>query len=175
MERIIVIGCGGSGKTTLSHQLGDLLSIPVHHLDRLFWDPGWVKVERNAFFKKQEQIISGDRWLIDGNYGSTMEARIARADTILFLDLPTTHCLWNVIKRFFQYQGKSRPDMTDGNSEMLDLVFIWYILTFRQRRRPLIMQRLAEAPGDTRVVLLKNRRAVGTFLNDIADQQRPDL
>ncbi len=174
MVQVIIIGCGGSGKTTLSHQLGDLLSIPVHHLDNLFWKSGWVKVERDAFFQMQEEIISGDTWLIDGNYGSTMEARIARAETILFLDLPTSHCLWNVIKRFFQYRGKSRPDMTEGNTERLDLTFIWYILTFRSARRPMIMQRLAEAPTGTRVVLLKNRRAVGTFLSDIADRKPSD-
>jgi len=168
MKRIIVIGCGGSGKTTVSLQLGELLSIPVHHLDKLFWGPGWVRVEKDAFFKKQEQIISGERWLIDGNYGSTMEARIARADMILFLDLPTPHCLWNVIKRFFQYQGMSRPDMTDGNSERLDLVFIWYILTFRQRRRPVIMRRLAEAPRGTRVAVLKSRKEIETFMEELA-------
>jgi len=79
MKRILVIGCSGAGKTTFSRMLGEKLSLPVYHLDQLYWKPDWVESNKNEFTKKQTAIITGERWIIDGNYSSTLELRFAKA------------------------------------------------------------------------------------------------
>ncbi len=164
-RRIAIIGCGGAGKTTLAIELGRRLKSPVHHIDRLFWGPAWTPVPRDEFIRLERHIQGQPEWILDGNYGSTMESRIEAADTILFLDLPTWTCLWGAMKRYFRYFGRSRPDMTDGNIESIDLEYLIYILTFRRRRRAGIRARLSCLGSNKQVVVLESRRGVRDFLD----------
>ncbi|MEM6646980.1 MAG: hypothetical protein AAF730_12090 [Bacteroidota bacterium] len=85
MRRVIIIGSGGSGKSTLAKRLGEQLSLPVIHLDAHYWNPGWVETPPDAWAAKVDTLIKGEAWVMDGNYGGTMDARIARADTVIFL------------------------------------------------------------------------------------------
>ena len=93
MERIIIIGCPGSGKSTLARQLGEKLDLTVVHLDRLWWNPGWENVPREEFDIRLENALKLESWIIDGNYSRTMDARLAKCDTIIYLDYSRWACL----------------------------------------------------------------------------------
>src|SRR5687768_10312617 len=96
MKKILVIGSGGSGKSTLARQLGELLGIEVKHLDRLYWQAGWTEPSKEEWLHKVKALTSEDSWVMDGNFGGTLEVRMQRCDTIVFLDLPRPLCLWRI-------------------------------------------------------------------------------
>jgi adenylate kinase family enzyme len=135
MRRGLVIGSPGAGKSTLANELARHTGLPVFHLDRMFWLPGWVERDRDDGRAELAGILAGERWIIDGNYGSTMPMRVARADTVIWLDYPTHLCLGRVLKRWWQYRGTARPDMTEGCPENLNLEFLLYVLSFRRNWR----------------------------------------
>ena len=132
MQRILVIGSPGAGKSTLSHQLAKRASLPLFHLDKLHWLPGWIERDRDEARAELCDVLALDRWIIDGNYGSILPMRLARADSVIWLDYPTRICFGRVLKRWWQYRGKARPDMTEGCPERLDLEFLLYVLMFRR-------------------------------------------
>ncbi len=136
MQRILIIGPCGAGKSTLAAELGSRLGLPVFHMDQLNWRPGWVESSKDEISTKLAEIVAGDRWLIDGNYGGTLAPRLARADTILYLDYPIRLCFARVLKRIRTYRGRTRPDMTDGCPERLDLGFLIYLLRWNSGPRP---------------------------------------
>lgn len=135
MQRVLVIGSPGAGKSTLSHRLAVRTGLPLHHLDKMYWLPGWVERDRDEGRAILAEVLAQDRWIIDGNYGSTMPMRLARADTVVWLDYPTGLCLARVFKRWWQYRGTARPDMTEGCPENLNLEFLHYVLVFRRNWR----------------------------------------
>lgn len=170
MNKIAVIGCGGAGKSMLSLELAKLFSLPVYHLDRIYWKSGWIPAEREDFIKAQNEIFATDSWIIDGNYGSVMDARLEEADTIIFLDVPTSTCLRGVVSRYFKYRKSSRPDMTDGNKERLTLEFLRYVCSYRRKKRPGIMKRL-EYHKEKEIVILGSRSEIVGFLKSIANKR----
>ncbi len=101
MQRVAIIGSCGAGKTTLAKSLGERLDLPVIHLDAHYWQPGWQATDADEWQKIQQKLVKGDRWIIDGNYGSTMDIRLTAADTIVWLDFSRYLCLWRVFKRSF--------------------------------------------------------------------------
>ncbi|MFN5903358.1 MAG: topology modulation protein [Novosphingobium sp.] len=131
MQRVLVIGSPGAGKSTLSHRLAACTGLPLFHLDQMFWQPGWVERDRDEGCAELAEVLAGDHWIIDGNYGSTLPMRVARADTVVWLDYSTWLCLGRVFKRWWQYRGRARPDMTEGCPENLNLEFLLYVLMFR--------------------------------------------
>ena len=150
MHRVLVIGSPGSGKSTLSHSLADGTGLPLYHLDRLFWLAGWIERDRAAGLAELERVLARDRWIIDGNYGSSLPLRIARADTVIWLDYPTRICLVRALRRWAQYRGRTRPDMTEGCPERLDGAFLFYILEFRRSWRKRNAAALADFGGKVR-------------------------
>lgn len=137
--------------------MGELTKLPVVHLDREHWLPGWVEPDRGEWATRVAELASQERWIIDGNYGGTMEARIARADTVIFMDYPTWLCLYRVTKRTVVYRNRNRPDMTPGCDEKIDLKFYRWIWGYRRTRRPGILAMLRDArTNGTRVVVLRN-------------------
>ncbi len=148
MQRVLVIGSPGAGKSTLSHQLTERTGLPLYHMDKLHWLPGWVERDRAEALVQVEQVLAQDRWIIDGNYGSTLPVRIKRADTVIWLDYPTWLCLWRVLKRWWQYRGRARPDMTEGCTENLNLEFLLYVLQFRSAWRGRNAQALSDFAGE---------------------------
>jgi len=132
----MVIGPCGAGKSTVSRTLGEMLSVPVYHLDRLHWKAGWVEGSQEELREELSPIIAQDHWLIDGNYGSTMELRLTRADTVIYLDYPIRLCFWRALKRVWQFRGKTRPDMTEGCPERFDLDFFLYIAMWNWNAKP---------------------------------------
>ena len=166
MERIMIIGCGGAGKSTLARQLGEKLNIPVIHLDKLWWKPGWVETSREDFDAKLAQELEKPRWIMDGNFNRTMEVRIARCDTIIYMDFSRVACLLGVLKRVITTYGKVRPDMGDGCPERFDWEFLQWVWNFNKEKRQSYYRMLNESEGKETIVL-KNRRMVKRFLKSL--------
>lgn len=89
MEKIAIIVAGGTGKSTLARELGEILKLPVYHLDTLYWKPGWVSTPTEEWEQVMVNLVSKDKWIIDGNYGKSIDIRLKKADTVIFLDYPT--------------------------------------------------------------------------------------
>ena len=164
MRRISIIGSGGAGKSTLATRLGNILHLPVIHLDRLHWQPGWIETPKDEWRRKVEEIVRANRWIIDGNFGGTMEIRLAACDTVIFLDFPPAICTWRVIKRRFKYRKVTRPDMGEGCPEKLDLQFVSWVWNFTSNTKPAIEERLSRLPADKRLIRLTSPAAVKSFL-----------
>ena len=145
-QRIAVIGSPGAGKSTLAVAIAGATGLPLFHLDREYWRPGWIASDDDEWRLRNAQLVAGERWVIDGNYGSSLAGRLARADLIVWLDLPTRTCLAGAVRRMAHYRGSVRPDMREGCPERLNrefLAFLHYILTFRRRKRPGVERALA--------------------------------
>ena len=165
MNRVVVIGSGGAGKSTVSVELGRRTGLPVIHLDREFWRPGWEPTPDDEWAARVRELVAGDRWIIDGNYGGTMPLRFERADTVVFLDLPRVVCLLSVIWRSIRHLRTPRPDMSEGNPEKLDPAFLQWIWNYPHRNRPGVLDRLEQLPPSTQVVRLTSRRAMREWLD----------
>ena len=177
MQRIIIIGCSGSGKSTLARELGRRLGLPVTHLDRLHWQPGWQPHPDLAAFAAQIRAISeGERWIIDGGYTTdNLEVRLARADTYILMDFPTWLCLCRVVWRAIKYFGQIRPDMAPGCPEgRLDLEFLNYT---RRYKRHILPRREAEIAQHFRgrLIRLKSVRDVDEFVRSIPEPSRDGI
>lgn len=142
MKKVMIIGSGGAGKSTLARKLGDLLSIKVYHLDVLYWKPGWVETDQDEWEQTIADILDEPEWIMDGNYGGTMEMRARAVDTIIFLDYSTPRCLYGIFKRRIMYQGKSRPDMNEACPEKLDWEFIKWVAQYKRKKAPAIIESL---------------------------------
>lgn len=171
MKRIIIIGCGGAGKSTLAQQLGEKLDIPVLHLDKLFWKPGWVERDKTEFDELVRGELAKDRWIMDGNFNRTLPERIKHCDTIIYLDFSRFACLWGVLKRVLTTYGKVRPDMGEGCPERIDWEFLKWVWNFNKNKREQNYRLLNEAEG-VETIVLKNRRMVKRFLRFIDETRR---
>ncbi|PAV29794.1 AAA family ATPase [Virgibacillus profundi] len=166
MEKIAIIGGSGAGKSTLAQTLGRILQIPVYHLDAIHWQPGWVPITSEAFIKKTENILNKESWIIDGNYGSTMDLRLQQADTVIFLHYKTVHCLYGIIKRRIHYRNKTRPDMGEDCPEKIDWEFFQWVRKFNKTKVPPIYKRLSSLE-DKNIHIFKNRKELNTFLDKL--------
>jgi len=164
MKRVLVIGPGGAGKSTFAKRLGEALNIEVKHLDVAYWRSGWSKPSEDEWVQTVNQLISGDTWILDGNFGGTLELRLRHCDTIIFLDMPRLLCVWRVVKRRLLYRNRSRPDMAAGCHEKLDLDFLLWVWNYSQRSRPRVVKLLREQAGGKEVVWLRSQREVERFL-----------
>ena len=163
MRKILVIGPGGAGKSSLADQLGKLLNIEVLHLDRFYWRPGWIEPPKVEWTKTIESLLSRDAWIMDGNYSGTLELRFKACDTIIFLDLARTLCVWRVLKRALIYRNQSRPDMTEGCNERVTLEFILWIWNYSRRTKPKVVK-LLESDTEKKIVWLRSPADVQNFL-----------
>ena len=159
MKKIMVIGCPGSGKSTFSRKLHEMTGIPLFHLDMMYWNPDRTTVDKEVFLERLSNTITKSEWIIDGNYGSTIELRLQACDTVIFLDYPLDVCLNGVAER----KGKVRTDMPWIENEE-DVEFIEFIKNFNSENRPRIMELLGKYPNKD-VHIFKNRRDAEVFLN----------
>ena len=126
MKRVIIIGCPGSGKSTFARELHACTNLPLYYLDMLYWNADRTTVPKAEFRRRLGEVLEKDSWIIDGNYGSTMEMRMAVCDTVFFLDYPTEVCLAGIEAR----RGKVRPDMPWVENEE-DAEFLEFIRQFQ--------------------------------------------
>jgi adenylate kinase family enzyme len=170
-ERILILGPPGSGKSALAVKLGESLGIPAVHLDRLFWKPGWVETPRDEMDGRAAEAASGERWIIDGNYtNAAFDLRLARADSIVFLDFGRRLCLYRVVKRRVQNRGKTRRDMGEGCPEKIDCDFLKWIWNFPKRQRKNILEKIYNS--GKAVYHVKTRKEALRFANEAAKQTK---
>lgn len=165
MQRVLVIGPCGSGKSTLAFALGKRLDLPVHHLDALLWLPGWHEMERAEYLRHQEEIVAGERWIIDGTHGSSLQLRLPQADTVVYLDFPIPLCLWRIVRRVWTWRGRTRPDMGEDCPERFDLSFLWYVANWNSGPRVRLHRQL-EGHWD-KVERLRSPRALERWMDSL--------
>ncbi len=165
MERIIIIGSCGAGKSTLAIKLSKKLGLPLVHLDKIKFVGNWQERSKEEFDKLLLSELEKPRWIIDGNYNRTIPLRMQYCDTVVFLDFPRLVCLWGVVTRVIKYHGKTRPDMGGNCPERFDIEFLKFVWQFKTKHRNRYLEMLANA-NDKKVVILKNRRQVKRFLEE---------
>ena len=161
----MIVGCPGSGKTTLANKIGFLLNIPVSHLDKIFWvQKGGIK--QDIFLAQQEEIMKNDKWIIDGDFirSKSFEVRLNKADTIIFLKFSKIKIYYRLLKRAIKYFNKTRPDMAGDSKKHINwplLKFIWNYPTNDIRKK------VIEYSKDKNVIVLSNNKEEKIFLNNI--------
>lgn len=163
-QRILLLGPGGAGKSTLGRELGERSGLPVHHLDMTYWRPGWVEPTREEWRDQLGPLLAEPRWIIDGNYGGTAKQRAARADLVVLLDLPRRVTMPRIVRRWLRHRGRSRPDVAPDCPERLTAEFLRYCWNYRRVSLPKMHRRLHEA-GVENLVVLRSRREVAAFLD----------
>lgn len=161
MEKIIVIGCPGSGKSTFARALHGITGIPLFHLDMLYWNADKTTVEKDIFHERLASVLQKNQWIIDGNYSSTMALRLEVCDTVIFLDYPLELCLAGIRER----QGKPRSDMPWLDTEE-DEEFIDFIKNYNTQSRPQVIELLSQYPNK-RIHIFTNRREADLFLTQL--------
>ena len=172
-SRILVVGSGGAGKSTLATRIAARTGLPLVHLDALYWQPGWVEPPKEDWKATVAALVAQERWVMDGNYGGTMAERVAAADTVVVLDLPRVVCLWRVVRRRVRMAGRQRPDMARGCPEHLSWAFARWIWTYPATRLPAILRRLAELRSDQRGIVLRSAADVEAFVASLPEVQKP--
>jgi len=164
MERIVVISNGGSGKSTLARQLAAALNLPLTHLDAVYYDERWQPRSHDDFATEQRRLVAQERWIIEGNYASTLPIRLAAADIVIFLDLPAITCLWGILQRRMRYRGGQHDD---GVYDRITWNFIRYIASYRRAMRPRVRAAVAADGSAARLLVLSSRRECTRFLTRI--------
>ena len=162
MERILVLGPCGAGKSTLAAEIARRTGLPLVHLDRHYWRAGWTEPGKAEWKAEVESLIARPRWVMDGNYGGTLELRLSRADMVVDLEFPAWLCTARIILRALRHRGRVRPDMADGCPEQITGEFILYTATFPWRSRRRIQAKLAGFGGTVRC--LRSQAEVDAFL-----------
>ena len=163
MKRVMVIGCPGSGKSTFSKTLHEKTGIPLYHLDMMNWNADRTTVDRAVFRERLLSTLQKNEWIIDGNYGSTIELRLQACDTVVFLDYPLDVCLNGIRER----RGKARTDMPwIENEDEEDAEFIEFVKNYNSQSRPVVME-LLDKYSCKDIYIFKNRDEADVFLNGI--------
>ncbi|NDD54181.1 hypothetical protein EBZ39_09940 [bacterium] len=165
MKRILIIGCGGSGKTTLARRLGDALNLPVIHLDHFYWLPGHTRRPADQFIKLMVDACKQERWIMEGANLRTLELRLPYADTIIYLDIPRWRCLARIIMRFLQAPGKEGV-FAPGCRNILTREFVSWVWHWRTRYHAFVLEKLA-ATGHARVVIVKTQEQLTSLIETL--------
>ena len=149
MQRVAILGSGGAGKSALAAAVAARADLPVVHLDVVYWKPGWTPPLEEEFAAALDHAVAGERWILDGNFlrHGEPDPRFARADTVIFLDLPRTTCLWRVVKRRLQEPRRPRRDLPEGCRESIDLEFMRWVWRYPRRNRPRVLALLDGLDG----------------------------
>ena len=169
MDRIAIIGCGGSGKSHLARELGALLGITPVHLDTVYYDKDWNPLPKDQFAALQRELVSAPRWVIDGNYASSLPIRLAAADTVIFLDLPARTCLWGIAQRRLRHGGGQHQAI--GVYDRITWGFVRYVLGYRRSMAPRVHALIAGHAAEAKVIVLRSRRAARRYLAGVTAAQ----
>lgn len=159
MKHVLIVGSPGAGKSTLAKKLAARTGLPLTHLDDLYWNAGWEKVERDVWLKRLQTALDGDAWIMDGNYGSTLDRRAARADTVIFFVPPRELCLLRMLRRELSGQ---HPHIAGLRPRLPDWEFVRYTWTYL-RKVPQMLETLAQH-RHLRLVLVRSDREARQLL-----------
>ena len=149
MQRVVILGRGGAGKSTLARQLGEIMGLPVIEIDKIFWLEGLLPTPRNEWVKIQQKLVSRDKWIMDGDLGpfDAVEVRLQAADTVILLDFALVQCAWRAWRR-----GRERAD------------FWRWLVWYRRRSRPVLAKAIEEYASGAEVHLVRNPRELRRFM-----------
>jgi adenylate kinase family enzyme len=168
MQRVLVMGSSGSGKSTFARRLSEITGLPVVSIDALFWKPGWVESDRDEFRARLAEVTRQPRWIMDGNYTTAAgELRREVADTVIWFDLPRAICMWGILSRIARSYGRVRPEMAPGCPEKLDFEFFHYVWTYRARQRPVLVEFFKGLRPDQSFVSFTHRSESDRYLRDL--------
>lgn len=157
-NRIIILGCTGSGKSAFAKQLHECTGLPLYHLDNIWWKKDRTHISRQEFDRKLETILKGEKWIIDGDYSRTYEVRIRSCDTIIFLDYGEEECMEGIIDRV----GKSRTDIPWVENQ-LDPELVEQVKNYRRDNRTAIFSLLKKYP-EKKTVIFRSRSQAHDWL-----------
>ncbi|KMK65438.1 ATPase AAA [Puniceibacterium sp. IMCC21224] len=164
MKRVMIVGQPGSGKSTLARRIGRKTDLPVIHMDHIHWQSGWAERPKPQKIILAQEAEAGDLWVFEGGLSATYDTRLARADTLVMLDLPLWLRAWRVFYRTLRYYGRTRPDLPDGCPERFDYVFWKWIWDTRHSGRQQNLALIDRAGPETDVHRLCSPREVNAFL-----------
>ncbi|QNL48248.1 DNA topology modulation protein [Olivibacter sp. SDN3] len=167
MNKVLIIGSGGAGKSTFARKLAALTQLSLIHLDAFYWQSGWEQPSRESWRQQVIELACGNQWIMDGNYGSTLEDRLRHADTVIFLDTNRYRCLWRAFKRYVQFRNKVRPDMAAGCKERITWEFIRYIWFYPTKNKPMILAKINKHTTHKKLVVLKGKADIESYLEKI--------
>jgi adenylate kinase family enzyme len=168
MKRVMIVGGPGSGKSTLARLLGERTGLPVVHIDHIHWQAGWIERDKEDKDRLTREVHARDAWIFEGGHSRTYDDRMARADTLIWLDMPVWLRLWRVLRRTVAHLGQSRPDLTDGCPEVLGrqtLEFIAFIWRTRRSSHQRIEAIASNPPTHLTVRHLRSLAEVRAFLD----------
>lgn len=172
MRRVTIIGPAAAGKSTLARQLGDLTGIRTFHLDELYWGPGCTPMPAGEWDALLEELVARPEWIIDGNFTASLPARLASADTVVFVDLPRVVCLAAAVKRRLLFGLRRPPGMARDCRPMFNLTFLRWIWSFRDDHRPHYLELLRQPVPGRVVIMLRRRRDVRRFVAEVTARVR---
>jgi adenylate kinase family enzyme len=179
MRRVAIIGPGGAGKTTLAAELGEILGIEVVQLDRLFWEPGWVKTSEEDCEAVQRSALAADTWVVDSAAPRALRARLELADTVIYLDLPLRLCALRSLRRRLRMRGRNRSELAPGcvpaRVDRAALNYLHYVVRYRREARPNILSELDRLSVGRRIVVLRSRGEVRRFVHDLRRRVASDV
>ena len=178
MNRIVVVGSAGAGKTTIAAALAARLAVPHVELDALHWGPNWAPAEREVFRARVAAALSGNAWTTDGNYSAVRDLTWGRADTLVWLDFPLSLIMWRLLRRTVR-RVRTRQELWNGNRERLveqffsrDSLFLWALKTHRRRQREYPRQFQQPQYSHLRVLRFRSPRAAARWLDTVWREPR---
>jgi adenylate kinase family enzyme len=169
MQRILVMGSSGSGKSTFARRLSAITGIPVVSIDALFWKAGRLASERSEFKARLAEATRQPRWIMDGNYTSAEgELRREVSDTVIWFGLPRSTCMLGILTRIATNYGRVRPEMGEGCPEKIDFEFFRYVWTFRDRQRPTLLAYFGGLRPDQTFITFTDRARADRYLSELA-------
>ena len=168
MRRVLVIGISGAGKSTFARALAARTALPLIHLDREFWRPGWRITPRDLWRAKVAELVAKDAWIMDGSYDASLDLRLPRADTVVWFDYPAYVCLLRAVRRVVTTYGRVRPDLAEGCPERFDWEFLRYIWEFNAKQRPKIVAALGTHARHMQPVMVRRNREARQVLARLA-------
>jgi len=166
MQKVLIIGSNGAGKSTFSYTLAEKRHLPLIHIDQIYWRGNWEVAPRDEFEAAVCREAQKEAWIIEGNNMRSLADRLRYADTVFWFEFPPPVCIANILKREHRYRGKARPDMPESCISRLDTAFLRYAWNFNRKHRTRILELLAAHPN-VDVIRFTRRRQVTRFLQTL--------